>query len=316
MRELIALGVAFDRDDGELSRGLEAAHPYARVLHAGGDATGAAIEDALIARVRDERRDGARATTVVDLRRWKPARCVGVELLDGAARCAPTPSSWPPGEPASCSPTRPTRRRDGRRSRRRCAPGAVAADLEFYQFHPTSLAVPGNFLVSEAVRGEGAVLIDDDGGRFMIDVHPDAELAPRDVVARGIAQQMKATSHASGAPRRHRPGRGVPGRALPQHRARLPRAGLDWAASRSRSRRPRTTGWAASAPTRGDAPPCPASTPSARSPAPGCTAPTGSPRTRCSKGAVFGARVIEAVGDAGTDRTVRRASGRHRSIST
>ena len=68
--------------------------------------------------------------------------------------------------------------------------GAVAADLEFYQFHPTSLAAPGNFLVSEAVRGEGAVLIDEDGHRFMTDVHPDAELAPRDVVARGIAAQM------------------------------------------------------------------------------------------------------------------------------
>ncbi|MFZ0139746.1 MAG: FAD-binding protein, partial [Aeromicrobium sp.] len=68
--------------------------------------------------------------------------------------------------------------------------GAIAADLEFYQFHPTSLAAPGNFLVSEAVRGEGAVLIDEDGHRFMTDVHPDAELAPRDVVARGIAAQM------------------------------------------------------------------------------------------------------------------------------
>src|SRR4029079_513244 len=62
--------------------------------------------------------------------------------------------------------------------------GAVAADLEFYQFHPTSLAAPGNFLVSEAVRGEGAVLLDVDGNRFT------EELAPRDVVARAIAAQM------------------------------------------------------------------------------------------------------------------------------
>ncbi len=68
--------------------------------------------------------------------------------------------------------------------------GVVAADLEFYQFHPTSLDAPGNFLVSEAVRGEGATLIDADGKRFMFDVHPDGELAPRDVVARGIAMQM------------------------------------------------------------------------------------------------------------------------------
>ncbi|RYY46721.1 MAG: FAD-binding protein, partial [Actinomycetales bacterium] len=68
--------------------------------------------------------------------------------------------------------------------------GAVASDLEFYQFHPTALAVPGSPLVSEAVRGEGAVLRSVDGHRFMTDVHPDAELAPRDVVARGIAAQM------------------------------------------------------------------------------------------------------------------------------
>jgi L-aspartate oxidase len=68
--------------------------------------------------------------------------------------------------------------------------GAAVSDLEFYQFHPTALALPGNHLVSEAVRGEGAVLRDADGERFMLDVHPDAELAPRDVVARGIAAAM------------------------------------------------------------------------------------------------------------------------------
>jgi L-aspartate oxidase len=70
--------------------------------------------------------------------------------------------------------------------------GAVVADVEFYQFHPTSLALPGNFLVSEAVRGEGAVLRGSDGERFMEAVYPLAELAPRDIVARGIAAQMDA----------------------------------------------------------------------------------------------------------------------------
>jgi L-aspartate oxidase len=68
--------------------------------------------------------------------------------------------------------------------------GAQVADLEFYQFHPTALASPETFLISEAVRGEGAVLLDHQGRRFMQDLHPDAELAPRDVVARGIALQM------------------------------------------------------------------------------------------------------------------------------
>jgi L-aspartate oxidase len=70
--------------------------------------------------------------------------------------------------------------------------GAELADVEFYQFHPTSLATGGSFLVSEAVRGEGAVLLNASGERFMLDVHPAAELAPRDVVARGIAVEMAA----------------------------------------------------------------------------------------------------------------------------
>jgi L-aspartate oxidase len=68
--------------------------------------------------------------------------------------------------------------------------GAQIVDVEFYQFHPTALATPDTFLISEAVRGEGAVLLDAQGRRFMRDLHPDAELAPRDVVARAIAAQM------------------------------------------------------------------------------------------------------------------------------
>ncbi len=70
--------------------------------------------------------------------------------------------------------------------------GAVVADLEFVQFHPTALAEGAPFLVSEAVRGEGAVLRGDDGRRFAFDAHPDGELAPRDVVARAIHRQMQA----------------------------------------------------------------------------------------------------------------------------
>ena len=70
--------------------------------------------------------------------------------------------------------------------------GAELADLEFYQFHPTALATPGTFLISEAVRGDGAVLLDANGRRFMQHIHAGAELAPRDVVARGIARQMAA----------------------------------------------------------------------------------------------------------------------------
>nr|WP_231554553.1 FAD-binding protein [Arthrobacter sp. L77] len=68
--------------------------------------------------------------------------------------------------------------------------GAAVADLEFFQFHPTSLDVPGNPLISEAVRGEGAHLVDADGHRFMAGYHPDGDLAPRDVVSRSIAQHL------------------------------------------------------------------------------------------------------------------------------
>jgi L-aspartate oxidase len=70
--------------------------------------------------------------------------------------------------------------------------GAQLADFEFYQFHPTALATPGTFLISEAVRGDGAVLLDANGRRFMQNIHAGAELAPRDVVARSIARQMAA----------------------------------------------------------------------------------------------------------------------------
>jgi L-aspartate oxidase len=189
MDELIARGVPFDRHDGELSHGLEAAHAYPRILHAGGDATGAAIAYALIDRVRESAVTVREQTTVVDLL-VEDERCVGVTLLGGEVLRADAVVLATGGAgqlfPYTTNPEVATA--DGLGMALRA--GAIAADLEFYQFHPTSLDAPGNFLVSEAVRGEGAVLIDADGRRFMPDVHPDAELAPRDVVARGIAQQM------------------------------------------------------------------------------------------------------------------------------
>ena len=190
MDGLIARGVPFDRHDGELSHGLEAAHAYARILHAGGDATGAAIAYALIDRIRDSAVTVRERTTVVDLL-VESGVVVGVRLLDGTELRADAVVLATGGAgqlfPYTTNPEVATA--DGLGMALRA--GAVAADLEFYQFHPTSLDAPGNFLVSEAVRGEGAVLIDADGKRFMLDVHPDAELAPRDVVARGIAEQMK-----------------------------------------------------------------------------------------------------------------------------
>ncbi|MEO6605949.1 MAG: L-aspartate oxidase [Aeromicrobium sp.] len=189
MDELIERGVKFDRHDGELSHGLEAAHDYPRILHAGGDATGAGIAYALIDRVRESAIDVRTQTTVVDLV-IEGDRCVGVQLLDGKELRADHVILATGGAgqlfPYSTNPAIATA--DGLGMALRA--GVVAADLEFYQFHPTSLDAPGNFLVSEAVRGEGATLIDADGKRFMFDIHPDGELAPRDVVARGIAMQM------------------------------------------------------------------------------------------------------------------------------
>ena len=189
IRELIERGVQFDRHGDELAHGLEAAHSHARILHAGGDATGAGIAYALIDRLRESDIEVHERTTVVDLV-LEDGRCVGIRLLDGSQLRADAIVLATGGAgqlfPYTTNPEVATA--DGLAMALRA--GAVAADLEFYQFHPTSLAAPGNFLVSEAVRGEGAVLIDEDGRRFMTDVHPDAELAPRDVVARGIAAQM------------------------------------------------------------------------------------------------------------------------------
>jgi L-aspartate oxidase len=107
--------------------------------------------------------------------------------------------------------------------------GAQLADLEFYQFHPTTLAGSGNFLVSEAVRGEGAVLRNRAGVRFMLDVHPDAELAPRDVVARAIAVEMAAQDGEAVTLDATELGREFLSRRFPTIDAACTRVGLDWA---------------------------------------------------------------------------------------
>ena len=183
MRELIGRGVQFDTHDGQLAHGLEAAHSHARILHAGGDATGAGIAYALVDQVRQSPVAIRERTTAVDLI-VRDGRAVGVVLLGGEEIRADAVVLATGGAgqlfPYTTNPEVATA--DGIAMALRA--GAVAADLEFYQFHPTSLAAPGNFLVSEAVRGEGAVLLDFDGNRFT------EELAPRDQVARAIAGQM------------------------------------------------------------------------------------------------------------------------------
>ncbi|HKG28143.1 MAG TPA: L-aspartate oxidase [Thermomicrobiales bacterium] len=198
VRWLIALGARFDAGpDGEMLLGREAAHSRRRVLHAGGDATGAEIERSLVSRVREDRN--------VDL--YPGAFVIDLVVADG--RCRGVLAELEPGGPltflaapvtalaaggaghlwaTTSNPEGATA--DGLAMALRA--GATVADTEFVQFHPTVLALPGEvpFLVSEAVRGEGAYLRDAAGERFMTAIHPLAELAPRDVVARAIHRQM------------------------------------------------------------------------------------------------------------------------------
>ncbi|MFF9562018.1 L-aspartate oxidase [Leifsonia sp. NPDC014704] len=205
VRELIARGAAFDRDGDTLARGLEAAHSSARVLHAGGDATGAELERALVAAVTAARIPVVGGAFLRDVI-VEDGRAAGVSLwADGEALTIDADAvvlatgGWGQLYAHTTNPSVATG--DGVAAAWRA--GAMLADLEFTQFHPTALyagdgagaaadAGAGAFLVSEAVRGEGAVLRNAAGERFMLDVHPDAELAPRDIVARGIAVEMAA----------------------------------------------------------------------------------------------------------------------------
>jgi L-aspartate oxidase len=195
VRELIGFGVRFDLDAaGELARGHEAAHSSRRVIHAMGDATGFAIESALVAAVRRSRVEIHENTFMRDLV-VRDGQVVGVCLLAGGVMFevdadAVILASGGAGQLYTHTTNPVVATGDGVAAAFRA--GAVVSDMEFFQFHPTSLAVPGNPLISEAVRGEGAVLLNTSGDRFMRHVHPNGELAPRDIVARGIADQMAA----------------------------------------------------------------------------------------------------------------------------
>lgn len=192
IRDLIRFGVAFDRDDSGIARGLEAAHSRARILHAGGDATGAAIQAALAGTVR---RRGIRVlehTTLVDLVAGR-GRVSGIRVIaDGDVRELRADAVVLATGGSGClfrHTTNPdVATGDGVAAAARA--GAVVADLEFVQFHPTALAVQGTPLISEAVRGEGAVLRDEHGRRFLLEVDPRGELAPRDVVARAVWRRL------------------------------------------------------------------------------------------------------------------------------
>ncbi len=195
---LIGIGTHFDAGpDGQPLLGREAAHSRRRVLHAGGDATGAEIERALVARVTEDPNvtvfAGAFALDLV----VRDGRCAGIvaELAPGAPPVrldapATVLAAGGAGQLWATTSNPAGATADGVAMALRA--GVPLADLEFVQFHPTVLAQPGTgpFLVTEAIRGEGAYLRDAAGDRFMPGLHALAELAPRDVVARGIQRQM------------------------------------------------------------------------------------------------------------------------------
>jgi L-aspartate oxidase len=194
--DLVRFGVPFDTANGEVALGREGAHSRARVLHAGGDSTGQHIELTLSGLARLSR------VTILEYClarqiRVEDGRAQGLEALDTRTGAL---------EEFGCRFLILATGGCGRLYKVTTNPevatgdgvavaygaGAEVMDMEFIQFHPTALRLPGvpAFLISEAVRGEGGLLRDESGRRFMPEYHPQAELAPRDVVARAIVTEM------------------------------------------------------------------------------------------------------------------------------
>ena len=201
--ELLALGAAFDRSQaGTLDLGREGAHDHARVVHAEGDATGAEIVRALRTAVEAEDRieilDHTLALDlVVDRGRVLGVVCADIDgrsLLVAANAVVLATGGIGRVFSATTNPAESTG--DGLAMAARA--GASLAGLEFVQFHPTALDVNSDTtpLLTEALRGEGALLVDESGRRILEGVHPRLELAPRDVVARAIWNQLQTGGRA------------------------------------------------------------------------------------------------------------------------
>ena len=198
--ELMEWGAEFDRQGIRFAFAREAAHSARRVLHAGGDATGREIVRALLVKAstfpnlriasrctaQDLWVDGGVCRGVHYLDEWagesRSASAAGVLLATGGAGCVYLHNTNPP-------------QATGDGIAMAWLAGAELMDMEFVQFHPTALAVPGEprWLLTEALRGEGGVLRTVSGRRFMPGYHAGAELAPRDVVSRSIVQEMAST---------------------------------------------------------------------------------------------------------------------------
>ncbi|MDP9394374.1 MAG: L-aspartate oxidase [Actinomycetota bacterium] len=208
VRELIQIGTKFDRTTGgDIALTREGGHHRDRIAHAGGDATGLEIERALIAALHsDSGIEVVEHALVLDVLLSAEGRACGLTLhvigdgqRDGVGAVharAVVLATGGLGQVYAATTNPSVSTGDGVAAALRA--GADVADLEFVQFHPTVLYLGEKVmgqqpLVSEAVRGEGAVLVDADGKRFMRDVHELADLAPRDVVAKAILRKMRET---------------------------------------------------------------------------------------------------------------------------
>lgn len=209
LRELIHTGARFDRhDDGSLMLTREGGHRARRIVHAGGDATGAEVQRALHDAVhRDPWIRVIDHALVLDLLSDAAGRVCGVSLhvlgegsedgVGGVLARAVVLATGGMGQIFASTTNPAVSTGDGVAAALRA--GAAVTDVEFVQFHPTALFLPPDLsgrdrqpLISEALRGEGAHLVDGDGERFMLGEHELAELAPRDVVAKGATRRMRA----------------------------------------------------------------------------------------------------------------------------
>lgn len=202
VRDLLRYGVPFDRDlEGRLVQSREAAHSARRIVRVAGDRAGRAIMDALIAKVHETPSITLHEGFVAEDLILRDGRIAGV-VARGERGLADIAHFFRASDVVLATgglgalyavTTNPTESR-GIGLALAARAGAIIADPEFVQFHPTAIAIGRDPapLATEALRGEGATLIDANGARFMLPLHPDAELAPRDIVARGVFAQWQA----------------------------------------------------------------------------------------------------------------------------
>ena len=198
VKELIEMGMKFDQENSRFVLGLEGGHSKRRILHAGGDATGKALTCFMLGEVIKQPSIHSFEYTAAVKLLIEGGYCRGVQAIDFT-----TGKNIVFTSRATILATGGLSRVYDRSTNPHTATGdgiAMAyeagteiADVEFVQFHPSALYLPGHeaFLISEAVRGEGAWLLNPLGERFMKDIHPQAELAPRDVVAFSIYKQLQ-----------------------------------------------------------------------------------------------------------------------------